>query len=411
MARPNLYQKLRYKLFIIPGARRKHRKAIENIRRKSYAEVALVASSLSMWRLDGIYRLMTEDGRFRVKVYFLPFREWDEESTAREEAGLRKHFSENGITMYGSGDFLRDKPDIIFYPQCYRSCYSRDLSARAHEDSLLCYSPYGIMFIDEIWQYNSRYQNVAWKLFLQNEHHRLAAGKLCYNRGSNVVIAGEADAERFEGEFKDVWKAQERPMKRVIWAPHHSFGSSNRLARNSFLWVEPIMRRLVVEYADRIQFCLKPHPRLFSELHHYEGWGEEKLQEFCRFWETQPNCQIEIGDFVDLFRGSDALIHDCNSFSAEYMYTGKPAMFLSRNLERVLSDLNEVGRQAISAHYTGKDEADIRKFLEDIVLDGKEDPKAEARKDFRRNYLSMGMNGNFSSRVVNDIRKSIWGED
>ena len=27
MARPNLYQKLRYKLFIIPGARRKHRKA------------------------------------------------------------------------------------------------------------------------------------------------------------------------------------------------------------------------------------------------------------------------------------------------------------------------------------------------------------------------------------------------
>ena len=100
MARPNLYQKLRYKLFIIPGARRKHRKAIENIRRKSYAEVALVASSLSMWRLDGIYRLMAEDGRFRVKVYFLPFREWDEESTAREEAGLRKHFSENGITMY-----------------------------------------------------------------------------------------------------------------------------------------------------------------------------------------------------------------------------------------------------------------------------------------------------------------------
>ena len=93
------------------------------------------------------------------------------------------------------------------------------------------------------------------------------------------------------------------------------------------------------------------------------------------------------------------------------MYTGKPAMFLSRNLERVLSDLNEVGRQAISAHYTGKDEEDIRKFLEDIVLDGKEDPKSDARKDFRRNYLSMGMNGNFSSRVVSDIRKSIWGED
>lgn len=408
----NIYQLLRYRLHVIPQAARRHHKALEEIRRKGFADVALVASSLSMWRLEGVYRLMEKDSRFRVKVYYLPFREWDDVSIAREEASLRQHFEESGIVMRSAGDFLLEHHDIIFYPQCYRHCYSPALSAKSHEDSLLCYSPYGIMFIDERWQYNSRYQNVAWKLFLQNEYHRRTARRLAFNRGVNVVVAGEADSERFEGGFKDPWKPQDRPKKRVIWAPHHSFGSSDKLARNSFLWVESIMRSLAVRYQDSIQFCLKPHPRLFTELTRLDGWGEEKVREFCEFWGKRPNCQIENGEFIGLFRASDALIHDCNSFSAEYMYTGRPALFLTRNLERVLRDLNEVGRRAIEAHYTGGSEKDICDFLDSVVLgDSAADTKAESRRAFRENYLEPDLNGNFSSRVVGDIRKSIWGED
>ena len=50
-------------------------------------------------------------------------------------------------------------------------------------------------------------------------------------------------------------------------------------------------------------------------------------------WESLSNAQLETGKYVDLFMTSDAMIHDCGSFTIEYHYTLKPVMYLVKGEE------------------------------------------------------------------------------
>jgi CDP-glycerol glycerophosphotransferase (TagB/SpsB family) len=75
------------------------------------------------------------------------------------------------------------------------------------------------------------------------------------------------------------------------------------------------------------------------------------------------------GDYIDLFATSDGIINDSSAFVIEYLYTGKPQLFLA-NDETVSERFNEVGRMAILKHYRGMAKNDIEKFLDEIILEG-----------------------------------------
>lgn len=407
-SRNNIYQALRYKLFIIPSAKKKQAAAVARVRERGYARVAFIASSLSMWRQEGIYRLMLEDKEhFRPQIFLIPFITYSEEERSKEMQLLRTHLEAAGLECHEADEFRSFDADIVFYPQFYRRTYEDGLNSADNEDKLLCYSPYGIMMIDEAWQYNKRFHNVAWKLFLQSEYHRALAQKLAFNKGSNAVVAGEARYDEFAAAAgADPWKAQECRKIRVIWSPHHSFGESDRLRRESFLWSAESMMKLAIEYKDRIQFAFKPHPRLLSELYKHPDWGKDRADAFFKFWETSENTQLETGVYTELFRQSDALIHDCNSFIAEYMYTGKAAMFLARNMDFIRSGLNALGNEALDAHYLGTCEDEIRVFLNSLLEDGI-DIKTDARKQFRKKYLTPCNPEGFARGVVDDILASL----
>jgi hypothetical protein len=55
------------------------------------------------------------------------------------------------------------------------------------------------------------------------------------------------------------------------------------------------------------------------------NWGSEKTTAYYDKWDNLDNGQFKSGDYVDLLT-SDALIHDCGSFMAEYLVVGKPAL-------------------------------------------------------------------------------------
>lgn len=406
----NLYHLFRYKAFIIPSALKKQKKRISRIRNNGRARVAFIVSSLSMWRLERVYRLMEADPvRFEPAIILIPFKTVCREDKENEMRMAREHFSKARIPVLGEEDFAGFDPDIVFYPQFYRRPYKKGLNPSDNEDRLLCYSPYGIMLIDKPWQYNLRFHNVAWKLFIQSEHQRQTAKILAFNKGVNTVIAGDADYDDFaQSSFKDVWKPQEKAKKRIIWAPHHSFGKADMLGRDSFLWTAEEMTRIAQEYSDSVQFSFKPHPRLYSELCRHEDWGEERTRAFYDLWENGANTQIDDAGFVDLFKGSDAMIHDCNSFIAEYMYTCKPVLFLSRNMDRVRAGLNRIGNKALDASYTGDSPESIREFIDRILTDG-DDPKKPLREAFKKDFLSPADPEGFAEGVVRDIRRSLWG--
>lgn len=398
-----LVENIFHKLFVKPSNDRLHKAALDRIRERGVAKVALVTSSLSMWRLEGVWNLMKDDPKFDCRIILVPFAKLSPEDKEFELDKLRKYFDGKGIEYFGEDEFVSFDPDIIFYQQFYSHSYKDPVRACHNEHKLIIYAPYGIMFIDRKWQYNSRFHRVGWKIYMQSEAHKETSRKLCANGAENVVVVGDADSDAFAApEFADPWKSQPSPMKRVIWAPHHK-----KLGRDSFEWTSEEMKKVAEEYSDRVQFAFKPHPRLKTELMKDPEWGPEKTEEYYKFWAERENSQLESGSFIELFRGSDAMIHDCNSFIAEYLYTRKPVLFLSTNTEKIRSTFGKLGKDALDAHYKGDRAGAIREFLDKVVLDG-EDPEAPMREAFYRTYLRPSGEKGFAESIVEDIRKSVW---
>jgi hypothetical protein len=102
-------------------------------------------------------------------------------------------------------------------------------------------------------------------------------------------------------------------------------------------------------------------------------------------WKNMPNTQLEEGYYTDLFKTSDAMIHDSCSFTAEYLYTLKPVMFTVKN-EDIIKEWDPFGMMAFNLHYHGYNENEIENFIQQIVIDGN-DPMCSERKAFFDAYL------------------------
>ena len=156
------------------------------------------------------------------------------------------------------------------------------------------------------------------------------------------------------------------------------------------------------QYEDRIQVAFKPHPRLLTELYAHPLWGKEKADAYYRCWAEGGNSQLVTGSYVDLFKTSDAMIHDSGSFSVEYHFTGKPVMFTTYDLNAALEGQNELGQESILAHYLGQSEDDIISFIENVVLGGY-DARKEVRDTFLKTYLPASGNGTVAEAIYRDI--------
>lgn len=405
----SLFRTIHYRFFSIPPIRIGQAATIARIRKAGKAKVVFVASSLSMWLYEGIYeKMLAEAERFEPHIVVAPFTTNSPVMREAERERLQKYFKEKGIRAEDASAMAAIDPDIVFFPQCYRKIYGEGLEISDWKKRLTCYFPYGVSFLEDRWQYDTRNLNWLWRFFVQSEGHRQTAHRLMTNKGSNVVAVGEPHAEEYEGVGRDVWKPQGTPCRRVIWAPHHSFKPESKLRRTAFLWAAGAMKELAEEYAGKIQFAFKPHPRLYVEMLTHPQWGEERTRAYFDFWRTSPNTQLEEGGFIDLFKTSDALIHNCNSFIAEYLYTGKPALFLTDEAVALKGEMNGFGRAALDSHYIAATKEEVRSFLESTVLGG-DDPNRGLREEAYATYLKPVGDAGFATNVVEDIKKSIWG--
>lgn len=406
-----------YRFYLIPLSRYRQKRLVRDIRKRGYANVVFIVSSLPMWRFQSLYDKLREDSRLRVHIATYPFPTFS--PGQKQEAMTRlHHFFESHKTPFidlsaekRPGTVLRQTidPDIIFYPQPYNNLFLTDLDGQFFQDKLLCYIPYAMLTAKESWAYQNRLNNIAWRVFFQSESRKREAAAVVYNAGRNISVTGEPMADAFAQSLeKDVWKQQEKPKKRVIWAPHCAITEGGLLHRDSFTWLSEVMLGIASDYKDHIQFAFKPHPKLLSVLYDFPGWGKTRADAYFQKWADGANTQLETGDYIDLFKSSDAMIHDSSSFSVEYHFTGKPVLFLSSDLNRVLEPLNDLGRQAILAHYQGKSKDDITAFLENTVLSGK-DPLCEDRKRFKEQYFSCPNNKTAVENIYQDIVTSLWG--
>lgn len=368
---------------------------VMRLRHKKQINVTFIAMSLSMWRYQHLYELISKHPRFNTSIIILPCIQWAKEQQDKDRAELLVFFHGKGIKpilgVKDDGthiDFRKElRPDVLFYPQPYLSNYVNNLDYDKFRFKLLCYSPYAFWMSKGDWSYNLPLHNYAWKVFYSTELHRKDAEKVAFNKGRNIEVVGYLNTDNFLfRKHTDVWHPQSTPKKRIIWAPHYTIFSESYVTQSNFLWMSHFMLTVAKKYSDCIQFAFKPHPRLYTELCKHEKWGEEKASAYYKEWSSMDNTQIETGEFVDLFMTSDAMIHDSGSFCVEYHYSGNPVMYIADNFEEQVAEKGEFGQLAMRQHYVGKTEEDIINFIEDVVLAGN-DPMKQGREEFVKQYL------------------------
>ena len=188
-----------------------------------------------------------------------------------------------------------------------------------------------------------------------------------------------------KSEWKDVWPNKDN-RKRIIYAPHHTVGDLHMsgIAYSTFLEYSDFMLRLRDKYKEQAYFVFKPHPRLYKNL--LSLWGEKKTEEYYNSWNLSGYSHLETnGDYLALFKHSDALIHDCGSFTIEYLCMDNPVMYLSFD-DHHSDNMNEVAKKAYDLHYKGRSETDIEEFIKSVIK--AEDPMAEERASFKEEYLA-----------------------
>ncbi len=387
------------------------------IGKKDKIEVVFFAINLAMWRYQGVYDILSKDKRFNCHVVFTVPNTFTAEQKRDDLKRMREFFDSRGIE-YKDLDEKEERgfdvkglinPDILFYPQPYAYIYPANHDFFLFTDKLLCYLPYALNVIDaNSWTNDLPFHNRAWKIFCASQYDKRRAMSSAKNHGRNWVVSGYPNLDLYlDKELNDVWKIKDKRVKRLIWAPHFTMSKVSWLTpRSNFLWMSQLMMDVAEQYKGQLQIAFKPHPRLKSELYRHPDWGKEKTDDNYQRWETMENTQLETGDFVDLFKTSDAMIHDCASFTAEYLYVNKPVAFVTADVDALKSDHNAFGQAALDEHYIVGDKNEVLAFIETVVLGGQDSKKAQ-RTDFFETVLKPNVSGTTSAFIVNELKKGL----
>jgi hypothetical protein len=375
--------------------REKHAEALMQLRKKKgKINVLFFVINASCWKFDTVYQKMSKRKRYNPVILVCPQCDRGEEHKQEQQRNCFEFFKQKGYNVINSFDSATGNyidahslsPDIIFYTNPYEGLIDDRYYISKFSDVLTCYANYAFMNNDEKWSASLPLHKSVWKYFCEYDltrHYNKVGTKLYYD---NRVVVGYPMYDRFvdKSYVGSDWKQQDTSKKRIIYAPHHTIEKDGWIHYSTFLTTGEIMAELRDKYKDKVQFVFKPHPLLKAKLYNAEGWGREKTDAYYEAWANAENSSFVDNDYVDLFKSSDALIHDCGSFIVEYLYVQKPVMHLNNG--KIKEELNPEAMEAYQAHYLMDKTEDIEKFITEVVIKGR-DTKREAREAVYKKML------------------------
>jgi CDP-glycerol glycerophosphotransferase (TagB/SpsB family) len=356
---------------------------------------------------------MENDIRFLPIIVICPYIAYSKDIMIYELNKAHNNFSEKGYRVIKSNkengkwlDIKRElKPDLVCFTNPHEITLKQYLITN-FLNTLTCYVPYGFKnshLYEE--HFNKKTQNLVWKFFLETEIHKKLSIKYAKNKGANTIVTGYPGMDVFIDKGyqpKNIWKVKNKSLKRIIWAPHHTIpGFGGTLDYSTFIGFSETMFDIAEAYKSKVQFAFKPHPILRAKLSRDDVWGKEKTDNYYNKWATLENGILCEAEYIDLFLTSDALIHDSSSFVIEYLYTGKPELFLIGS-ENVKNNFNEVGKMALDVIYHSNNKEEMIKFIDDIVIN-ENDFLKERRGFFFNNIVKPPNNISASQNIFNYI--------
>ncbi|MCQ2298868.1 MAG: CDP-glycerol glycerophosphotransferase family protein [Bacteroidales bacterium] len=400
---------------------------LETLKGKECVEVAFFLTTPGMWKCDYLFRMMQQDKRYHPYVVIHPysfFKNYDESVNRTTLERTRKFIEERGFEYVIPFDEKRGRwydikktlnPDVIFFCSPYKDTL-RHYYIYHYADRLSCYVQYAFcsLKLNEV-NYNLSFHNALWRNFEETETHLKFARKYSLIGGPNAITLGYPGVDVFlDSSYvpSNKWKMQDRPKKRIIWAPHHTIQGSVNVSNadgvynSNFIEYCEFFLELAKRYESEVQFAFKPHQVLRMKLN--DIWGKEKTDAYYEQWDSLPNGQLEESDYRDLFLTSDAMIHDCGSFTTEYLHVHKPVMYLVHENDDINEHFNEFGVRSYNVHYHGYCKDDIEQFVKDVIHG---DDRLKKERDEHFKQFLQPPHGNLPSQnIFNYLNNQIFGE-
>ncbi len=384
-------------------------KTLNNKYSKRPIKIIFLNSEISKWSYQSLYEELSKNPKFQAEIIltvkkpllkhkydFLDFKKSLEESY--------DYFKNKGMNVSYGFDFDKRKyislktfnPDIIFYEQSGHVDKSQNIYATS-KFALSFYCSYGSSTTNGKNEYDLGFLNKVFRYYIDNPTTK----KFLQTHGfkdEQVVVSGslKLDAYKKDIDFgNQIWKTDK---KRIIWAPHFSFYKGSVLGFGTFDWNYKFFFDYIKNHPE-IEFIIKPHPDLKRQIIRTHFMTQEEMTNYFDELEKMENVQIFEGtDYFDMFRCSDLLITDCNSFLSEYLQTEKPVIHL---LNKDSVGFNEYGQKIISGYYNARNTDEINVLIDKLLIKN-DDNLLDTRKNIIENVL-VHQKVSVANFIANDI--------
>lgn len=385
---------------------------ISRIKNKEVIRVLFLVSENSKWCSQSLYDAFQKDNRFDPFIVIArlarPGQTIDKD---KQEYDENIHFFKTReMTVYDGYDFneLVDtdlrifSPDIVFYQQPWEIAPLHDVE-QVSQYALTCYNPYGFLIgnLEDV-HYNTIFQQYMWITFAFSEEHRKLFRKYAPLGDSNVIAVNYPKLDVYLEDLpsgENFWpRLRSDNIKRVIWAPHFAYNSG--IMYGTFDWNYQFMLDLARKHQN-IDWIVKPHPRLRSELVYQNTMTLEEVNSYFKEWQDLPNAKLyEQGEYFKVMMTSDAMITDCGSFLAEYLPTQKPILHL---INPSSVGFNEIGRKIIKDFYKINNIAELSDTIDEVIVN-KNDYLKNTRADAINIIVIPGQSGSDSIKsIISDV--------
>ena len=302
---------------------------------------------------------------------------------------------------------IEDEYEVVFFSNPYGKMvqYCHRVNYFLDKKVLTLYADYGfptVKFARRVFKTDT--YNYAWKVFTDSKinYHNLCLFQPIHGR--NAFISGYFKMDKLSKATVSL-----RSRKRVLICPHHTVMGLDSLDISNFCKYSDFFIRLPQLYPD-IDFVFRPHPLLFINLKNEKIWTEAQINIYMDSLLANPNMIYDnSGDYFELFANSDGMIHDCGSYIGEYLFTEKPCCYMLKDEKQINKVYSKMGKLCLLNYYKAFDEDDIINFIENVILNEK-DELAENRRKFARTVLKLYY-PNGASRAVNYILTQIKGKE
>lgn len=392
------------------GLEKKRVRLLRDLKDKEVINVVFFALFDSTWKCDSLYRKMLSHPRFNPQIVICPVVNYGFENMVKRMRECAYFFEDRGYQYCKAYNEEKKKfmnvkkqlhPDIIFYTNPYKGLIHDKYYLDKYDDVLTCYIPYFYESGNEEMFYNLDFHNNVWRYFVESEELKQEQEAKLNRTRKNVSPVGFCPFDEFKA-LENRYK-HNGTHKTIVWAPHHMINENNYL-RDGFLKYNDLFFDLADKYDGKVRFIFRPHPLLKNKLELFDGWGKERTREYYTKWNNHRFCSIEENcSYIELFKESNAMIHDCGSFITEYLYENKPALFTGTDVFTT-EKYWKTAIDAIECYYRTDCSEGIEDFVRNVINEAY-DEKKEKRESFIAKYLHPEYD--VAQNIIDDILYSI----